>query len=341
LSAALARSTDVLQSRCQIGFQQSAPKDATVTTVRVRRHMPVDPQLQAILVELNSRPPLREVPLELLRQGSPLPKEPARPLADVVNRSIQVSAGELPVRIYYPRIGSEMPVLVYYHGGGFVLGSLESHDALLRNMAAAVDCVIVSVDYRLAPEHRFPAAVDDALEAVKWVHANAGAIRVDPMRIAVGGDSAGGNLATVVALRIRDEGGPALRAQLLIYPVTHLRGPISGSMVTNGEGYFLQTIDMTWFADMYLGNTDAALHPHASPLLADDLRSLPRALVITAGFDPLLDQGRAYASRLSAAGNECAHIHYADAIHGFFGLPIEIGRRAVGEASSWLKAAYS
>jgi acetyl esterase/lipase len=303
--------------------------------------MPVDPQLQAILTELNKGPPLREVPLELLRQDPPVQTQALRPLPDVVNRRIQVSTGELPVRIYYPRVGVPMPVLVYYHGGGFALGSLDTHDPLLRNMAHAIDCVIVSVGYRLAPEHRFPAAVDDALEAVKWVHANAGAIGVDPTRIAVGGDSAGGNLATVVALRIRDEGGPALRAQLLIYPITHMRGPSSGSMVTNGEGYFLRAIDMAWFEDMYLADSDAAAHPHASPLLADNLSNLPQAMVVTAGFDPLLDQGSAYASRLSAAGNECVHLHYAETIHGFFRMPTEISRRAVGEACSWLKAIYS
>jgi acetyl esterase len=257
-------------------------------------------------------------------------------LKQVVDRKIATSAGDLPVRIYYPRAGSDLPALVYFHGGGFVLGSLDSHDALLRSVALGADCVVISVDYRLAPEHPFPAAADDALAAVNWVHAHAAEIGVDPQRIVVGGDSAGGNLATVVALRLRDEGGAQLRGQLLVYPVTHLRGPVAGSMVANGEGYFLRADDMAWFEDMYLGNPDDASHPHASPLLAKDLKKLPPALVITAEFDPLHDQGNAYAVALREAGNDCAHSHYAGAIHGFFGMPAEIARRAVAEACSWL-----
>jgi acetyl esterase len=303
--------------------------------------MTVDSQLQTILVELNKGPSLRELPLELLRQGYPVPKAPDVALAEVVNRKIQTPAGELPLRIYYPRITGQMPALVYYHGGGWVLGNLDSHDALLRNMALAADCMIVAVDYRLAPEHRFPAAMDDALEAVKWVHANAAALGANPLRIAVGGDSAGGNLATVVALRVRDEGGPPLCAQLLIYPITQVRSPASGSMLTNGKGYFLQADDMTWFEDLYLGDFDGAAHPHVSPLAAQNLRNLPRALVITAGFDPLLDQGNAYAARLREAGNECSHSHYESAIHGFFRMPAEVSRRAVAATGSWLKAALS
>jgi acetyl esterase len=305
--------------------------------------MPVDSQLQPILAELNSLPPLNQVPLEQLRQGSPIPTEPGAALARVIDRKIPSAPGELPVRIYSPRIGAPMPVLVYFHGGGFVLGNLDSHDALLRNMALAADCMIISVDYRRAPEHRFPAAADDAMHAVKWVFDRADEIGVDPRRIAVGGDSAGGNLATVVALRSRDEGGPPLRAQLLIYPVTLLRGPGTGSMAANAEGYFLRAIDMTWFEDMYLGlgDSDAAAHPHASPLLADNLGRLPPALVITAEFDPLLDQGRAYASRLSSAGTRCVLRHYDGAIHGFFGMPTEISRRAVADACGWLRTNLS
>ena len=290
---------------------------------------------------MNGGPPLREVPLELLRQGSPIPIEAGAPVASVVNRKIATSAGEIPVRIYQPRASRSLPVLVYFHGGGFVLGSLDSHDSVVRSLALGADCIVVSVDYRLAPEHRFPAGVDDSAAAVRWVHTHAAEIGADPSRIAVGGDSAGGNLATVVALRMRDERGPKLAAQLLVYPVTHLRAPIEGSMAVNGEGYFLRAIDMQWFEDMYLSQSDDASHSHASPLLAKDLGGLPPALVITAEFDPLRDQGEAYATRLREADVDCVHTRYSGAIHGFFGMPAAIGRRAVAEAGAWLRAEFA
>lgn len=303
--------------------------------------MPVDPELQPMLEVMNGGPPLRDVPLALLREGSPIPVPPPPPVAKVVNRRIPRSSGDLPVRIYYPRAGSDLPALVFFHGGGFVLGNLESHDSLLRSVALGADCIVVSVDYRLAPEHPFPAAADDALDSVEWVHAQAAEIGIDRTRIAVGGDSAGGNLATVATLRLREKKGPKLCGQLLIYPVTRLRGPLTGSLVTNGEGYFLRTIDMTWFEDQYIGDTEAATHPHGSPLLAEDLSRLPPAFVLTAEFDPLLDQGRDYALRLRQAGNECSYSHHAGAFHGFFGMPAEIGRRAVAEACAWLKASFA
>jgi len=197
------------------------------------------------------------------------------------------------------------------------------------------------VDYRLAPEHRFPTAVDDSAAAVRWVHAHAAEIGADPSRIAVGGDSAGGNLATVVALRMRDERGPKLAAQLLVYPMTRLRGPIEGSMAVSGEGYFLRAIDIEWFEDMYLGQSADASHPHASPLLVKELGGLPPALVITAEFDPLRDQGEVYARRLIEAGVDCVHTRYSGAFHGFFGMPAAIGRRAVAQAGDWLRVAFA
>jgi acetyl esterase len=302
--------------------------------------MPVDPELQPILDELNKGPPLREVPLELLRQGSPIPTEPPAQIASVVNRTIGLAHGEVPVRIYHPHTRHPLPVLVFFHGGGFVLGSLDSHDSLVRMLALGADCIVVSVDYRLAPEHRFPAAVEDCFGSLRWVRDHAAELGAIPGKIIVGGDSAGGNLATVAALRARDEGGPALAGQLLIYPVTQLRGPLSGSMIRNAEGYFLRAIDMAWFEEMYLGASSAPRHPHASPLSAPDLRRLPPALVLTAEFDPLLDQGVAYARRLAESGVECAHSHYVGAIHGFFGMPSAISRRAISEVCAWLAAAF-
>jgi acetyl esterase len=302
--------------------------------------MPVDAELQPILEELNKGPPLRDVPLEVLRQGSPIPTEPPAHLENVVNRSIALPHGEVRVRIYHPHTRRHLPVLVFFHGGGFVLGSLDSHDSLARMLALGADCIVVSVDYRLAPEHRFPAAVEDCFAALCWAHEHAVELGAVGGKIVVGGDSAGGNLATVVALRARDQGGPAIAGQLLVYPVTQLRGSLGGSMVTNGEGYFLRAIDMRWFEDMYLGASGAESDADASPLSAPDLRGLPPALLLTAEFDPLLDQGVAYATRLADSGVQCVHRHYAGAIHGFFGMPTAISRRAVSEACTWLSAAF-
>jgi acetyl esterase len=303
--------------------------------------VPVDPEFLPVLEALNGMPRLQDVPLEALRQGaSPLPTGVPIAMARVTNRTIDTPDGELPVRIYHPREAALLPVLVYYHGGGWVLGNLDSLDSAVRALAVAAKCIVVSVDYRLAPEHRFPAAVHDCVSAVRWVHAHAAEFGADPHRMVVGGDSAGGNLAAVVALTLRDSGGPALAGQLLVYPVTRLRGPLEGSLVTNCEGYFLRTSDMDWFENQYLGDSGDASDPRASPLLARDLNRLPPALVITAEFDPLCDQGAAYARRLSEAGVLCTHTRYAGAIHGFFGMPVAIADRAVAQAAAWLERVF-
>jgi acetyl esterase len=308
--------------------------------------MPVHPELQPIVELLSAAPPLAEVPLELLRQGSPFPMGTPAEMARVTDRKITTRDAEIPIRIYHPREpatseSGALPVLVYFHGGGFVLGNIESHDIIVRALAKIADCIVVSVDYRLAPEHRFPAAVNDCLSAVHWVHQQATTFGADPGRIAVGGDSAGGNLATVVALQVRDQGGPKLAAQLLIYPVTRLNCPPEGSMLRNGQGYFLTTDAMAWFEQQYLGKAGDADDPQASPLLARDVSRLPPAFVLTAEFDPLHDQGEAYARRLSDAGVPCTYTRYDGAIHGFFGMPVGIGQQAVGEAGEWLKRALA
>ena len=303
--------------------------------------MPVDPELTPILAELSALPPLAETPLELLRQGAPFPRLPPAQLARVSDRSVPTSAGRLRVRVYQPREAAGLPVLLYFHGGGFVVGTLDDYDSLLRILALEADCLIVSVEYRLAPEHPFPAAVDDCVAATRWVHAHAPELGADPKRVALGGDSAGGNLAAVVALALRDSGGPAIAGQMLIYPVTRLRGPAEGSMLENGEGYFLTARDMSWFAEMYLGKSGDASHPHASPLLASDLSGLPPALVITAQYDPLRDEGDAYARRLGQSGVPCTHTCYPGAIHGFFVMPAAIGRRALAQAAGWLREIFA
>ena len=194
-----------------------------------------------------------------------------------------------------------LPGLVFFHGGGWVIGDLDSHDDLCRDLAAQAGCAVLSVDYRLAPEHRFPAAADDAIAATNWVAANAAPLGIDPKRLAVGGDSAGGNLAAVAALAARDAGRP-LAAQLLIYPVTDMSRFEGESYATCGEGYGLTAGAMVWFRDHYLTDANAARDWRVSPLLASDLGRSPPALVVTAEFDVLRSEGEAYAKRLAEAG---------------------------------------
>jgi acetyl esterase len=211
-------------------------------------------------------------------------------------------------------------LLAYFHGGGFVYCSLETHDNTCRRLANATGATVVSVDYRLAPEHAFPAAADDCLAATRWVHDHADELGGDPARLAVGGDSAGGNLAAVTALRARDEGGPALVAQLLVYPVIDAAcGTLSFD--ENGEGYFLEAPTMRWFWEQYLAGADGR-HPHASPCNAADLSGLPPAVVVTAEFDVLRDEGEHYAELLRAAGVDARSHRYDGMIHGFFSIPM-------------------
>ena len=191
--------------------------------------------------------------------------------------------------------------MVFFHGSGFVLCSLDTHDGMCRNLCAGGGCVVVSVDYRLAPEEKFPAATDDCLLATRWAAEHAAEIGADPARIVVAGDSAGGNLAAVTALRVRDEGGPELCGQLLLYPVTDYHTPGTPSYVENGDGYGLTRATMEWFWDHYLAEAADALHPHASPLRAPDLSGLPPAFVMTAEYDPLRDEAEVYGRRLDAA----------------------------------------
>ncbi len=227
--------------------------------------------------------------------------------------------GDIPLRLYRP-LGSDattvLPVLVYYHGGGWVIGDLDTHDTLCRELANAAGCAVVAVDYRMGPEHRFPAAVDDVLAATHWVRAQAGALRLDPGRLAVGGDSAGGNLAAVVALAARDAGDLPIAFQLLIYPATDMRRG-HPSHTTNGDGYVLTRDTLAYFHDHYITDPAHDLDWRASPLLHTDLAGLPPALVITAGYDPLRDEGLDYARALTEAGNRATCVCFERQIHGF------------------------
>ena len=249
----------------------------------------------------------------------PFAGEPEQ-VASVENLRIPGPGGEIPVRVYTPDASAPRPAMVYFHGGGWVLCDLDTHDVICRGIAHRAGAVVVSVDYRLAPEHKFPAAVDDCYAALVWVQANAARLGIDPARIAVGGDSAGGNLAAVVSLKSRDERGPSIAAQVMVYPVTDLSTMETGSYSEFATDHQLTKSAMEWFRGHYLSTLEDRRHPFASPLLASDLAGLPPALVITAECDPLRDEGEAYAARLKDAGVRVTLTQYDGMIHPFFAL---------------------
>src|SRR2546428_1392607 len=252
--------------------------------------MPLDPEAKMLLGELTTVVrPFDELSVDEARAAIVTLSAAAGEggaVARVETRAVPGRRGEIPVRVYTPEGRAPFPVLVYFHGGGWVIGSLETHDGICRHLANAAGAVVVSVDYRLAPEHPFPASGEDAYAATRWVAANAAALGGDPRRIAVGGDSAGGNLAAVVSLMARDRGGPPLVFQLLVYPVTDLPSA-NASYRENAEGYFLTAKSMHWFFAHYCGANPDASDPYLCPLRAKNLRGLPPALVVTAEFDPL------------------------------------------------------
>ncbi len=266
------------------------------------------------------------------------------PVAEV--RALQTAAG-VPFRLYRPAGAAAtavLPVLVYFHGGGWTMGDLDTHDVLCRQLCNGAGVAVVAVDYRMGPEHRFPAAVDDSIEATRWVRSNAAALGVDGSRLAVGGDSAGGNLAAVVALALRDAGDAPLAFQLLIYPATDMRA-VAPSHQRNGQGYVLTADTMNYFRDHYMGSSPVERARwadwRASPLLAPSHAGLPPALVLTAGHDPLLDEGRQYADALSAAGTPCQYLCFERQIHGFvpMGRVIDEARTAVALCTAVLREA--
>jgi acetyl esterase/lipase len=307
--------------------------------------MPVTTEVQSMLdlMAAMPEPPLTEQTPQAMRDAFKLMRgvgvEAA--MASVVDRTIPGPGGDLPVRIYVPTTDpGPRPGLVYFHGGGWVIGDLDTHDSTCRWLAEGSGATVVSVDYRLAPEHRFPAAADDALAALRWVADHGAEIDVDPARLAVGGDSAGGNLAAVVA-REACAAGLELRFQLLVYPVCD--GTMARpSMDENAEGYFLTRESMAWFWGHYMGDHDWT-DPRASPLHAPDaaLAGLAPALVVTAEYDPLRDEGEAYAARLAAAGVEVTATRYDGVIHGFFSMSdwVPEGRAALDQAGAALRAA--
>ncbi len=267
---------------------------------------------------------------------------PAADIATVTERIMQGPGGDLKLRIYRPVGQGPFPLLVFFHGSGFVLCSLDTHDGMCRNLCAGAQCVVVSVDYRLAPENKFPAGLDDCVFATSWVSEHAAELEGDAGRIVVGGDSAGGNLAAAAALRMRDEGGPPLLGQLLIYPVTDYHTPGTPSYSENADGYGLTRDTMVWFWDHYLNDPSEAAEPYASPLRARDLSGLPAALVVTAEYDPLRDEGEYYAVKLRAAGTPATTSRWDGMNHGFFFWVGRVDKAgdAMAKSCAWLREIF-
>ncbi|HEV8378129.1 MAG TPA: alpha/beta hydrolase [Tepidisphaeraceae bacterium] len=312
--------------------------------------MSLDPQIEFVigLVKKANAPELWQLTPDqareqyLLRVAKLSVKEPIFRTED---RRIPGPGSHIPVRIYAPRAikpGEKLPVLLWFHGGGFVIGSLDTHDSVCRMLANQSDCIVVSVDYRLAPEYKFPAAVEDCEAVLKWVALHAVEFGANPQAIAVGGDSAGANLATVVAILARGAGHPKLVFQLLIYPCAAPE-PETPSHYKFAEGYVLDRKTITWFFKHYQRSRADSNDFRFAPLVADDLANLPSALVLVAGYDPLRDEGVDYAKRLIEAGNRVRLVNYEGMIHGFFlmGGAVDAAKRAVAESAQALREAFA
>ena len=305
--------------------------------------MPLDPQAKHVMEQLAALgfPPVHTVSPEQARLNAKARPRVAGPeVARVEQRSIPGPGPAIPVRIYTPAGTGPFPILVWFHGGGWVVGDLDSADPTARHLAVGAGCVVVSVDYRLAPETKFPGPADDCYAATQWAVQHAAELHGDPDRIAVGGDSAGGNLAAAVSLMARDRRSPSLAFQLLVYPVTHCNFTTS-SYESFAEGYTLTRASMQWYWSNYIRDAADADNPYAAPLVARNLSGLPPALIMTAECDPLCDEGAAYAQRLREAGVPTTYTCYDGMIHGFFGMPavLDKGRLAIAEASAALQKA--
>src|SRR5262245_946872 len=309
--------------------------------------MPLDPQAQRVIdamAALNLKPVEESTPAEAREsiRTRTAALGPFQDVAAVVDHRVPVAGGEITVRAYSPGGPGPHPALVYYHGGGWVIGDLYTHDGLCRSIANAARCAVLSVDYRLAPESKYPVAVEASDAALLWIVANAERLGIDRRRIAVGGDSAGGNLATVMALAARDRKGPRLALQVLIYPVTD-HDLDTRSYRENATGYVLTREGMRWFWNHYLARETQGREPYASPLRASSLAGLPPALVITAEYDPLCDEGEAYAARLRDAGVPVTLTRYPGMFHGFVRLTniLDKARTALDEMAGSLQKAFA
>ncbi len=311
--------------------------------------MPVHPQVVQYLEQLENLdlPSFDEMTPEFIRSTltpSPEPHIPAKKIEDL---TLSINKAEIPVRIYTPADGEEVsasnsPALVYFHGGGWVMGTIDAYDGLCQDLAGTAGCKVISVDYRMAPEFPYPIPFEDAYYATEWIFNNASTLGIDQSRIAVGGDSAGGNLATAVAIKARQSENFKLMYQMLIYPVTNFQFDTE-SYQKYGSNFFLTKRAMEWFWDQYLPDESAGREVYASPLRCKDLSGLPPALVVTAGYDPLYSEAVQYAEQMSQSGIKVEHVNYEDMIHGFFRRSDLYDRsfEAVQMAGQKLKEAFS
>lgn len=302
--------------------------------------MALHPKLQAIVDSSATLPPMQTVPVDVLRASYEAQAAlAARPdVAHVEDRMIPGPRGEIRVRIYRPDDQGGHPIITYFHGSAFVICSVDTHDVLCRHLCLKANAVVVSVDYGLAPEAVFPAGPDDSLAATLWAAQHAHSLGGDPARLVVAGDSAGATMATVTAMRIRDANGPPIAAQFLIYPVTNYPDPAPPSYAERGEGCGLTADAMRWGWSLYLPDPADCENPIASPLRASDVGNLPPAYLITAEYDLLRDEGKAFADRLAQSGVETVLRHYDDMNHGFMGFVGTLDRadEALASACDWL-----
>jgi len=308
----------------------------------------MDPAYRKLLDKTAGNPPQESIPLLILRQAVAQlrrawsEKYGSSPVGAVRDMTVPGPAGPIPIRIYTPEGTGPFPVVAYFHGGGFSICDLETHDEPCRQLCRNAGCMVVATDYRLAPEHPFPAGIDDCLAVVRWIGDHGRELGADDSRIAVAGDSAGGNLAAVTALRVRDEGGPALVGQALIYPMTDHYRRIKPSLDELGMGCGLTATMIAHSWDSYLTDPRQGDHPWASPLQASSLAGLPAAFVVTAEYDPLRDEGEMYAQRLAASGVETTLTRYLGVIHGFdLHLPLHPSSvRLQQQAAAWLRRRF-
>ncbi|MES3517508.1 MAG: alpha/beta hydrolase [Natronomonas sp.] len=308
----------------------------------------LDPQVEEFLHGLSEQglPPLYRLSLAEAREtyrNLSVSSDPIETVGSVENHTIPGPAGEIPVRVYRPAEKGPFPPVVFFHGGGWMLGDLDTHDGLCRVLANEANCVVVSVGYRLAPENRFPDGLEDCYAATRWVDNNAETIGAESGALAVAGDSAGANLAVAVGLLARDRGGPDIDHLTLAYPVTSYDFQ-TDSYEENAQGYFLTRKDMERFWSGYLRSESDGTHPYASPLRAERLEELPASFVLTCGFDPLRDDGRRLIERLSEAGVRTRHLEYDDMIHGFLTMLSDPGldraRTAIEEIGEVIRTEF-
>ncbi|ASK63384.1 alpha/beta hydrolase [Virgibacillus phasianinus] len=309
--------------------------------------MALDSQVKVILDQINAIPSpawdqiTAQAYRKMAAQSMDMDSEKEE-VKEVKDQTIPLEGRSLPIRVYTPEGEAPQPALIFYHGGGWVIGDLDSHDSVCRLLANRAQCVVISVDYRLAPEHKFPAAVEDAYDSLHWVATHAAEFNIDKNRIAVGGDSAGGNLAAVACIIAKERKFPNIAYQMLIYPSTgYDKAP--NSMRENAEGYLLTVNQMNWFRDQYFSSEEELQNPYASPLLYSNHENLPPTLIMTAQYDPLRDVGKAYAEKLEENGIDVYYRNYEGLIHGFanFHKLVDKANEALLEAAAQLRKAFT